>query len=320
MNALTEFIRQYKATYRIYNFFHKKELQHNEKAFQAFGLKKHYYSSVNSKDFQSLQAESPWLDVKHSAAELPQNNYFQSLSAANQEALLPWSDKGYAILPRFFSAAQIDEVNEEIEALVNSGKVHMKYRQNKIMFAFHESECIRKMGMDKQLMQILGLLLGREVRLFQSINFLHGSEQHTHSDSIHMTTFPFGYMIACWIALEDVGPEQGPLHYFPGSHTLPYLMNDAYQNEGDGLKIGPQPYEKYEEMIAKVVEERKLEKQIFAAKKGDVLIWHANLLHGGEAHQDKSKTRKSMVFHYYANDVVCYHEISQRPAMLWQDE
>ena len=54
---------------------------------------------------------------------------------------------------------------------------------------------------------------------------------------------------------------------------------------------------------------------MFLAKKGDLLVWHANLLHGGEKVVDQNSTRKSMVLHYYANDTVCFHEITQRPTL-----
>jgi hypothetical protein len=47
-----------------------------------------------------------------------------------------------------------------------------------------------------------------------------------------------------------------------------------------------------------------------------MLIWHANLLHGGEPILNPTLTRKSMVIHYYAKDVVKYHEITERPAIL----
>jgi len=47
-----------------------------------------------------------------------------------------------------------------------------------------------------------------------------------------------------------------------------------------------------------------------------MVIWHANLLHGGEPILDPALTRKSMVIHYYAKDVVKYHEITERPAIL----
>ncbi|GAC1370573.1 MAG: hypothetical protein NVSMB30_09360 [Hymenobacter sp.] len=39
-------------------------------------------------------------------------------------------------------------------------------------------------------------------------------------------------------------------------------------------------------------------------------------MHGGEPHLDKARTRQSMVFHYFSRAHICYHEITQRPALL----
>jgi len=47
-----------------------------------------------------------------------------------------------------------------------------------------------------------------------------------------------------------------------------------------------------------------------------VLIWHANLLHGGSPILRPGATRRSMVCHYFAEGVICYHEMSQRPALV----
>ena len=118
------------------------------------------------------------------------------------------------------------------------------------------------------------------------------------------------------MALEDVKPEAGPLHYYPGSHTLPYYLNSDYGNEGGVLTIGEKLYTAYEDMIAKKMETTEFQKEIFLPKKGDVLIWHANLLHGGEPQTNPESTRKSMVFHYFDANRVCYHEITQRPALF----
>jgi ectoine hydroxylase-related dioxygenase (phytanoyl-CoA dioxygenase family) len=130
-----------------------------------------------------------------------------------------------------------------------------------------------------------------------------------------MSTFPFGNIIAVWIALEDITPENGPLHYYPGSHRLPYIVNSDYDNIGTKYSLGDKTYGDYEDRIQEEIDSQKLTKQTFLAKKGDLLIWHANLLHGGEPLIDKNSTRKSMVFHYYAEDVICYHEITQRPTL-----
>jgi hypothetical protein len=57
---------------------------------------------------------------------------------------------------------------------------------------------------------ILDFLLGRPVHPFQTINFIQGSEQRAHSDFVHMTTEPMGYLIAAWIALEKTDSETAP--------------------------------------------------------------------------------------------------------------
>jgi len=131
-----------------------------------------------------------------------------------------------------------------------------------------------------------------------------------------MTTFPLGGLIGVWIALEDIDIDNGALHYYPGSHRLPYYMNRDYDNEGSYWKLGKNGYRAYEQMLGEKVKELQLEKEIFTCKKGDMLIWHANILHGGEPHTNKAKTRKSMVFHYFDENSICYHEVTQRPALF----
>ncbi|MFP7654524.1 hypothetical protein [Chryseobacterium proteolyticum] len=82
------------------------------------------------------------------------------------------------------------------------------------------------------------------------------------------------------------------------------------------LKSVKKSYKAYEEFLENKVQELGLKKEVFRAKKGDLLIWHANILHGGEPHLDKSRTRKSLVYHYFDENSVCYHEVTQRPALF----
>ncbi len=184
------------------------------------------------------------------------------------------------------------------------------------MFAIHQSPLLTSVGNNKKLLELLSGLIGGELKLFQSINFLMGSEQHTHSDSIHMTTYPLGGLLGVWIALEDIELDNGPLHYYPGSHKLPYYLNSDYDNEGSHFLLGDKDYTAYERMLEQKIASHSIEKKVFSAKKGDLLVWHANLMHGGEPHLNKNKTRKSMVFHYYNINSVCYHEITQRPSLI----
>jgi len=134
-----------------------------------------------------------------------------------------------------------------------------------------------------------------------------------------MTTYPLGYLIAVWIALEDITLENGPLFYYPGSHTLPYLLNNDFNEGATPLTLGKKDYPDYEDMIEEVLSKNTFKQKTFLAKKGDLLIWHANLIHGGAPILNKALTRKSMVIHYYADDVIKYHEITERPSLMEDD-
>jgi phytanoyl-CoA hydroxylase len=68
--------------------------------------------------------------------------------------------------------------------------------------------------------------------------------------------------------------------------------------------------------MEKQIKDHGIDPVVFNAEPGDVLIWHANLVHGGSPHLNKEKTRRSMVMHYFGKDVVCYHELTQRPAII----
>ena len=56
------------------------------------------------------------------------------------------------------------------------------------------------------------------------------------------------------------------------------------------------------------------------AKKGDVLLWHANLLHGAEVRRDLTLSRKALVCHYFAEGVDCYHDLSGRKVSFSGEE
>ena len=306
-------LRNYKIFYQLYNFFYKSKLQHNLAHYKRFGIAKSYFSSVSSEDFKNIKSPVNLYDAKDSFIEMPKDPNFNSLGENVKSALLPWSKNGYVILDQFFNSAEIEAFNTEVENLISTKKA--KFKNDKIMFAIHDSKLLTSAGNHTKVHTILEVLLGKRVELFQSINFLKGSQQRTHSDSIHMTTFPYGNMIAIWIALEDINADCGPLHYYPGSHKLPFVFNRHFGNVGSKHKLGDQTYGAYEDCIETLVKKHSLKKKVFLAKKGDLLIWHSNLLHGGEKVNKPNSTRKSMVFHYYTNDAICFHEITQRPSL-----
>jgi ectoine hydroxylase len=316
--SLKNYLRSLKFSYTTYNFFHRQQLQHNKQAYLLYGFKQSLHSSISSEKFKDLPADLdlPWLDVGFEQGQLEKKLSANDFSEDAKNCIREWPVKGYAILNRFFTEAECDAINHEIEDLLQTGKAEMGYGK-KIMFANRKSGLIKSVTRREDLTSILSFILGKKVTPFQTINFLVGSEQKAHSDSIHMTTYPLGYLIAVWIALEDIDENCGPLHYYPGSHKLAYVLNKDYERGGSQLTVGAENnYLKYEEKIEEIISESKIPKKQFLAKKGDILIWHANLVHGGDPILREGSTRKSMVIHYFAEDVIKYHEITERPALL----
>lgn len=312
----TGFFRNLRWVHFLYNVFHKRGLNHNLHLYPYYQLKKSIFSSISHKDFEGKQAKLPWLDIINSGKDIENHPVFCHFPEGIETQLLKWYKNGYLIWEQFLDGETVDTINQEIDELLHKDEVGFNYTQRKIFNAYRQSFTIRKVIKDKRLLELLSFILDKKVLPFQTINFLKSSEQQAHSDWIHMSTFPKGYLIAAWFALEDITLEQGPVSYFPGSHLLPYLNNSDYENSANAMKVDGEANKKYEKIITSLVEEHPLQKQIFTAKKGDMLVWHGNLIHGGEPMLHKDLTRKSMVVHYFAEGVICYHEISERPAIF----
>jgi len=165
---------------------------------------------------------------------------------------------------------------------------------NRLQDAWRISRHAYRIAVWPAIMRVLVELYGRRPLPFQTINFPKGSEQRPHSDLIHFHCEPARYMCGVWVALEDIGPDQGPLIYYPGSHRLPYR---SYQDFG--IEPGYANYPQYEDAIARIVDEEGLVPTIGILRKGQALIWSANLVHGGMPVRDRRRSRHSQVTHCY---------------------
>lgn len=289
----TGFFRRLKLVYVLNNLWNYKHLKKNKEVYQQYGLNRAVWRSLSSKHLRHLPSVT------------------SSFKSENES----WNENGFVHLRQFFSAALVDEIVTAFDDALQAKRIDFNYTQKKVHDAHQQVPKLKKIIHHKPLNELLIELIGEEMIPFQTINFVKGSEQAAHSDSIHMATYPEGGMVGVWVALEDVDEENGTVFYYPGSHKMAYTTNKDCGNS-TGWLLSPNPNKNYEEYLARVLEHSDLQIENFNAKKGDVLIWHANLFHGGLPHLDKGRTRKSMVVHYFAQNRICYHELSQRPAIV----
>ena len=222
--------------------------------------------------------------------------------------------KGYAII-RFPDEDFDARANRLIEALTpefdigNWQKAGWKKQEGlRAQDAWSRLEDVRAIAANPAIMRILTRIYGRKVFPFQTLNFPVGTQQKAHSDAVHFSSVPERFMVGVWVALEDIGPDQGPLEYYPGSHKWPMITNDMVDDHfpADPEAAATDRYREYIRYWNAMVRQHKVEPHYFHAKKGDALIWSSNLLHGGSAHKDPTKTRWSQVTHYYFEGCTYY--------------
>lgn len=220
---------------------------------------------------------------------------------------------GFTVLEGYFTALQIDRAsaaarrivgerpNEVVVDCLRTGRrsfwasaASPETRHFKFNDLYLASQELRGLALDFGLTSVLADLLREPPVLCNSLNFEKGSSQPMHIDSLYMTPRTPHSLVATWIALEDVHPDSGPLMYFPGSHRIPlYTFNDGTHH------ANPEEAADWFDYIDVQIRLRGLKERAFLARKGDVFIWHADLVHGGAPIVDPSLTRSSLVCHYF---------------------
>lgn len=149
-----------------------------------------------------------------------------------------------------------------------------------------------------RLFSLVSLIFGEPAVALQSLYFEWGSQQALHRDPVHVMTWPPSHLIAAWIALEDIGPDCGPLVYVPGSHRLPYYQYEPGRYLFNHDLYGAEEARASEAWDRDQCERHGLKPIPFTAKRGQAFLWHHSLLHGGSIPTDPALTRKSFVIHY----------------------
>jgi len=229
------------------------------------------------------------------------------------------NDNGYAIFdfpdPDFDAVADLIKGdlagNFDFERWRTSG--YERGEGMRIQDAWQSNERVKRFATNKVVTDLLTKLYGRQAHPFQTLNFPVGTQQHFHSDSIHFSSMPERFMCGVWVALEDIAEDAGPLVYYPGSHKWPIYTNEHLGIcSAESTKRFNQGV--YEPLWRALVEIHGVKPKTFTAKKGQALIWAANLLHGGMKQNNRNLTRWSQVTHYYFDGCAYYTPMYSDPA------
>ena len=232
------------------------------------------------------------------------------LAPAAAERVCRFARDGYVLF-----RPDIPEFDRLADEIVQSLEPEHAVAGPRIMDAWRYQPAVRRLAAHPAILQALEELYRRPAFPFQTLNFREGSQQRTHSDVVHFNSMPPRFMAGVWFALEDVGPDNGPLHYYAGSHRLPVYELHDIGLAGHKLSDRTARYAGYEEFVARMVDIHGLEKEVVTAKRGEALIWAANLFHGGEPIRRAGSTRYTQVTHYYFRGCRYYNPLYSEPPL-----
>ena len=241
---------------------------------------------------------------------------FNGSTTLSDDQLRHWNDFGYIVLKGFFQKPAVEAYKNHIDRLwqerhspdnplvvfTSRGKLYFRdaldgdrSRSYRLVDHYMTDGPTRDFSMDPRLVAMLRQLMGHAPVVCNSILSEVGSQQDMHSDMFYMSPVTANQMLATWIAIDDVTEECGPLFYVPGSHKLtPHRFSDgsvkAIFDEVPGAVAATQQR----------MDDLGLRRERFMARSGDVLIWHSQLVHGGEAIRDRSAKRTAIVTHYFS--------------------
>ena len=260
---------------------------------------------------------------------LPHGTQMERARALPDSLKDQWLRHGYVVLPGVYSAESVAKYNEVVKRerlTVEETKDEYGYGE-RIGLLHQKYPELLELATGGRVLDLLRFAFGDEPVVFASLNFEKGTEQDAHVDAIFFCPQPAYAMAGCWVALEDVHADAGPLFYVAGSHRWPF-------SNGEDVVVGRAELARKREALrqtpggspeeAEVVKEltitwtsdflamqaaQGVKQAQLLPKAGDVVIWHALLAHGGSPRVDKSLSRRSVVFHYIgANSRLYTHE------------
>ena len=269
-----------------------------------------------------------WTDAPDADDTIAGRHAIGVLSDADAELLRNWISNGYVILPGAIPAHLLDAACTDLDRAYQGGMPSLLFqclslspndmpwrpeinaRPAKALDLHWHSQATRDLMFAPAILRFLHLIFERPPLASQSLGFLRGSGQPAHQDTAYVVYSQARRFAASWIALEDVTEGAGELAYFPGSQRAPdFVYADRYKSLHEAMRMNiaggnslREAEEEHGRTIIRHAEEHGLREERLLAKAGDVLIWHADLAHGGRPISNNA-TRRSVVTHYCPADV-----------------
>jgi phytanoyl-CoA hydroxylase len=217
-----------------------------------------------------------------------------------EQNLRQFQTAGYCIVDNLYGSGDLDAIEEFFEEFKRSGpsifdgavryeEVDKTQRQVRAMHPHRHSERVLRWALQKELLNVLSVLLGKAPLLAQTMYYFKppGSRgQGMHQDNFYLQAQP-ATCIAAWTPLDDSEIENGCLYVAPGSQHC-----DIFCPEGDAM-----PWMEYGDSHIRPFP-RDFKPVPVPVKRGQTMFFGGQLIHGSGPNRHPTCSRRTFIGHY----------------------
>jgi hypothetical protein len=259
---------------------------------------------INSISIEVPDDLKPYLDRSSFVVDM------KPASKKEKDYISSWRNDGFVVLDDFIPDDLIDNYREEW--IQHNRTNHDRAGGYPMGTPYMHVPSLMDLSTYKPLQDVMKLLIGDDVGVHLNLTGWKSSRRDWHQDGYLNPNSTHDHYLAAWIALDDIHEDSGPFDYVRGSHVLPIISQEKTLNRLEKKERNDPNWPKYSErfltpLFENIIDKADLPVEKFLPKKGDVMIWHARLMHRGTNPVDPKLWRESMIMHLSA--------INHRPDM-----
>jgi hypothetical protein len=274
-----------------------------------------------------------WTDMPDALDTIAGRLSIGALAETDAAALTHWIEFGYLVIPQAVPEALLTDAALDIDRAYQGGFPELLFEclsvqsQNlpwspainglpaKALDLHYLSKPVRDLIFAPAITRFMMLLFQRKPLAVQSLAFLRPFAEVPHQDSAYVA-FSSPRRFACsWITLEDTATNDGEPTYYPGSQNFPnFLYAGKYKSVQEAMRMAPEltnklagSHERHAEALGGAARGRGAGLRSIHTRRGDALIWHADLAHGNlpvSSQMTRDVTHQSIMTHYCPADIV----------------
>ncbi|HQT68606.1 MAG TPA: phytanoyl-CoA dioxygenase family protein [Acetobacteraceae bacterium] len=298
--------------------------------YHKMGRHRGYLPNRSAKRPATSRSHGLWTDRADAADVIAGRLSLGTLNESDAAMLMHWLEFGFLLLPQVIPETLLDTASAELDLAFQGGIADLLFdcgavapgniawspalaaKPAKALDLHYFSEPLRELMFAPGIVYFLNLLFERKPLVCQSLAMERGTSEALHQDTAFVAFSQALRFVGARVALEDSAQGASELIYYPGSHRLAdFLFDGAYKSMHEAMRMrrddsdGPSLTAQAEQHVhiqTDRAEKAGIMQRSLIARRGDVVLMHADLLYGDRVADNQARNR-TIISHYCPSDI-----------------